>query len=94
MLFLKQSVIIRDIVLRIMEPSVGRKVFCINRPTAWLHDSFVVSIILFVVTSLMFSALGGSSLSKDRLQDCITRSHVHAKEVHKLIEETINAVDR
>ena len=45
-------------------------------------------------TSPMFSPLGGSSLDKNRLQDCITRSHVHAKEVHKLIEETINAVDR
>ena len=53
-----------------------------------------VNLFVFFSTSPMFSPLGGSSLDKNRLQDCITRSHVHAKEVHKLIEETINAVDR
>ncbi|KAI0216265.1 Exosome complex component RRP43 [Lamellibrachia satsuma] len=37
---------------------------------------------------------GGSSLSKSKLQDCVTRSHVHAKEVQKLIEDTVNTVDR
>ncbi|XP_033631740.1 exosome complex component RRP43-like [Asterias rubens] len=37
---------------------------------------------------------GGSPLSVDQLQDCITRSQTRSKEVLNLIHNTVNSVDR
>ncbi|XP_066286358.1 exosome complex component RRP43-like [Branchiostoma lanceolatum] len=37
---------------------------------------------------------GGTALSESRLQDCINRALTRAEEVRKLIDETINSVER